>query len=112
LVLVGWLSSSKWLAACPASAMSPQTVPPAAIQPLPGVAEAVNKGFDLLASHDAAGAEAAFRKAIDLQPELEMAHRGWGCLCGLAATMKRHCANCKWPHASTLRTWMRIMRWE
>jgi len=47
-------------------------------QLLPGVAEAVNKGFDLLARHDAAGAEAAFRQAIDLQPELEMAHRGLG----------------------------------
>ncbi len=47
-------------------------------QPLPGVAEAVNKGFDLLARNDAAGAEAAFRQAIELQPELELAHRGLG----------------------------------
>ena len=59
-------------------AMVQQTVLPAATQPLPGVAEAVNKGFDLLSQNDAAGAEAAFRKAIDLQPELEMAHRGLG----------------------------------
>jgi tetratricopeptide (TPR) repeat protein len=58
--------------------MSPQATLPATTQPLPGVAEAVNKGFDLLASHDAAGAETAFRKAIDLQPELELAHRGLG----------------------------------
>ena len=45
---------------------------------LPGVAEAVNKGFDLLGRNDAAGAEAAFRQAIDLEPEVEMAHRGLG----------------------------------
>jgi len=55
-----------------------QTALPAATQPLPGVAEAVNKGFDLLSHNDAAGAEAAFRKAIDLQPEFAVAHRGLG----------------------------------
>ena len=59
-------------------AMAQQTALPAATQPLPGVADLVNRGFDLLARHDAAGAEAAFRQAIDLQPELEMAHRGLG----------------------------------
>jgi tetratricopeptide (TPR) repeat protein len=57
---------------------STQAALPGSAQPLPGVAEAVNKGFDLLARHDAAGAEAAFRQAIDLQPEFEMAHRGLG----------------------------------
>ena len=55
-----------------------QAAAPASTQLLPGVAEAVNKGFDLLARHDPAGAEAAFRQAIELQPELEMAHRGLG----------------------------------
>jgi len=78
LVLLCWLSCLSGLQPAWASAMSPQSAVPAATQPLPGVAEAVNKGFDLLASHDAAGAEAAFRKAVDLQPELEMAHRGLG----------------------------------
>ena len=78
LVLTGWLFSLSGLQPAWASSMPQQTALPAATQPLPGVAEAVNKGFDLLASHDAAGAEAAFRKAIDLQPELEMAHRGLG----------------------------------
>ena len=55
-----------------------QAAAPASPQLLPGVAEAVDKGFDLLARQDAPGAEAAFRHAIDLQPELEMAHRGLG----------------------------------
>jgi len=55
-----------------------QATAPASTQLLPGVAEAVNKGFDLLARRDPAGAEAAFRQAIELQPELEMAHRGLG----------------------------------
>jgi len=55
-----------------------QTAAPASPQLLPGVAEAVNKGFDLLSRQDAAGAEAAFRHAIELQPELELAHRGLG----------------------------------
>ncbi len=61
-----------------ASAKVQQSALPASTQLLPGVAEAVNKGFDLLARQDAAGAEAAFRQAIELQPELEMAHRGLG----------------------------------
>jgi len=34
------------------------------------------QGFDLLSRHDAPGAEKAFRDAIDVQPELEPAHRG------------------------------------
>jgi tetratricopeptide (TPR) repeat protein len=78
LVLAGWLSFLSGLQPALASAMPQQTVLPAATQPLPGVAEAVNKGFDLLSRNDAAGAEAAFRGAIDLQPELEMGHRGLG----------------------------------
>jgi tetratricopeptide (TPR) repeat protein len=60
------------------SAAPQQTAAPASPQLLPGVAEAVNKGFDLLSRRDPAGAEAAFRQAIELQPELEMAHRGLG----------------------------------
>ena len=34
------------------------------------------QGFDLLSQHDEAGAEKAFRQAIDVQPEVEAAHRG------------------------------------
>ena len=78
LVLASWLSFISGLQHARASVMSGQNALPAARQPLPGVAEAVNKGFNLLSRNDAAGAEAAFRKAIDLQPELEMAHRGLG----------------------------------
>ncbi len=36
------------------------------------------QGFDRLDQHDAAGAEKAFRQAIDVQPEVEAAHRGLG----------------------------------
>ena len=79
---------------------------------LPGVAEAVNKGFDLLGRNDAAGAEAAFRQAIDLQPEVEMAHRGLGLALRAGGRMRRPCANWKWRRASTLRTRMRITRWR
>jgi len=71
-----WVSSPGGLAL--ASVKAQQIALPASTQPLPGVAEVLNKGFDLLARRDAAGAEAAFRQAIDLQPELEMAHRGLG----------------------------------
>jgi tetratricopeptide (TPR) repeat protein len=42
------------------------------------VADAVARGFDLLARHNAAGAEAAFREAIARQPESQPAHRGLG----------------------------------
>ena len=41
-------------------------------------AEAIARGFDLLERNDAAGAEAAFRKAVEAQPEAELAHRGLG----------------------------------
>jgi len=74
LILAGWLPAASGFQ----PAWAQQAASPASTQLLPGVAEAVNKGFDLLAGHDAAGAEAAFRQAIDLQPELEMAHRGLG----------------------------------
>ena len=36
------------------------------------------QGFDLLGQHDATGAEKAFRQAIEVQPEVEPAHRGLG----------------------------------
>ena len=48
LVLASWLSSLGGLPPAWASAMARQTALPASTQPLPGVAEAVNKGFDLL----------------------------------------------------------------
>jgi len=40
--------------------------------------EAVATGYNLLARHDAAGAEAAFRQAIEALPESQPAHRGLG----------------------------------
>ncbi|MBZ5515809.1 MAG: tetratricopeptide repeat protein [Acidobacteriia bacterium] len=53
-----------------------QTVaaPPAADQ----AAALVTRGYRLLEQRDAAGAEAAFRQAIEIQPELAEAHRGLG----------------------------------
>ena len=74
----GWFSGERSERAQRENAAPQQAAAPAAPQLLPGVAEAINKGFDLLARRDAAGAEAAFRQAIELQPELEMAHRGLG----------------------------------
>lgn len=38
----------------------------------------IQQGFDLLGQHDARGAEKAFRQAIEVQPEVEPAHRGLG----------------------------------
>jgi Tfp pilus assembly protein PilF len=40
------------------------------------VNDLILQGFDLLSQHDAAGAEKAFRQAIDAQPEVESSHRG------------------------------------
>jgi len=36
------------------------------------------QGFDRLGEHDAAGADKAFRQAVEVQPEVEAAHRGLG----------------------------------
>jgi tetratricopeptide (TPR) repeat protein len=36
------------------------------------------QAFELLGEHDAVGAEKAFRQAIEVQPEVEAAHRGLG----------------------------------
>jgi tetratricopeptide (TPR) repeat protein len=47
-------------------------------QPMGQVAVLVAQGFKLLDQRDAAGAEAAFREAIEIQPELADAHRGLG----------------------------------
>jgi tetratricopeptide (TPR) repeat protein len=78
LVMVGCPFSLSSLLPARTSALAQQTALPASTQPLPGVSEVINKGFDMLSRNDAAGAEAEFRKAIELQPELEMAHRGLG----------------------------------
>jgi tetratricopeptide (TPR) repeat protein len=40
--------------------------------------EFILQGFDLLGQHNAQGAEAAFRQAIEVQPEAQPAHRGLG----------------------------------
>jgi tetratricopeptide (TPR) repeat protein len=78
LLLAGCLTSLGGLQPAQTFAGAPQTTLPSSVQPSPEAAALVNKGFDLLSGKDAAGAEEAFRKAIDLQPELEMAHRGLG----------------------------------
>src|SRR2546428_10657736 len=44
----------------------------------PQAADLVAQGFELLSRNDALHAEAAFRKAIEVQPELAAAHRGLG----------------------------------
>src|SRR2546428_384961 len=44
----------------------------------PQAADLVAQGFELLSRNDALHAEAAFRKAIEVQPELAAAHRGMG----------------------------------
>src|SRR5579862_239398 len=40
--------------------------------------ELILQGFDDLSQHDPSKAETAFRQAIEIQPELESAHRGLG----------------------------------
>src|SRR3989441_3659877 len=44
----------------------------------PQAADLVAQGFELLSRNDALHAEAAFRKAIEIQPEFAAAHRGLG----------------------------------
>src|SRR2546426_8426325 len=50
----------------------------AAARSSPQAADLVAQGFELLSRNDALHAEAAFRKAIEIQPELAAAHRGLG----------------------------------
>ncbi|MBZ5564523.1 MAG: tetratricopeptide repeat protein [Acidobacteriia bacterium] len=50
----------------------------AAPQVSPQAAEQIARGFELLGRNDASAAEAAFRQAIEVQPEAELAHRGLG----------------------------------
>ena len=64
-----------------AGAATPKPFAQAAAQARPAKAaasDAVANGYDLLARHDVAGAEAAFRQAIEAVPESEPAHRGLG----------------------------------
>ena len=53
---------------------------PASSPPVGQISKEANdlilQGYDLLSRHDAAGAENAFRQAIEVQPEVEPAHRG------------------------------------
>jgi tetratricopeptide (TPR) repeat protein len=54
-----------------------QTPPPAQVGAVsPQAHELILQGFDLFSQHDGPGAEKAFREAIDIQPEVEAAHRG------------------------------------
>src|SRR2546422_8293284 len=48
------------------------------LQGSPQAADLDAQGFELLSRNDALHAEAAFRKAIEIQPELAAAHRGLG----------------------------------
>lgn len=59
-----------------ANASQAQTVAPPEVNDHAAVL--VAQGFKLLDQHDAAGGEAAFRQAIEIQPELAEAHRGLG----------------------------------
>ncbi len=49
-----------------------------AVQVTKQASDLILQGFDYLGQHDAAGAEKAFRAAIEIQPEVEAAHRGLG----------------------------------
>ena len=56
---------------------------PTAVSAPPGqvskqASDLILQGFELLGQHDAVGAEKAFRQAIEVQPEVEPAHRGLG----------------------------------
>ncbi len=51
-----------------------QSLPQASVQ----APEFIVRGFELLSRNDPVSAEAAFRKAVDTQPELAAAHRGLG----------------------------------
>ena len=57
-------------------AASPPVYPAASQADSGQAAEFVDHGFDLLSTHDRNNAEAAFRKAIELKPDLSRAHRG------------------------------------
>ena len=41
-------------------------------------ADLIQQGYEVLSEHDAVGAEHMFRQAIEVQPEVEAAHRGLG----------------------------------
>ncbi len=64
---------------CIAGALSAraQTPPPAQVEAVsPHAHELILHGYDLLSNHHAPEAEKAFRQAIEVQPEVESAHRG------------------------------------
>ncbi len=72
-------------AMCPAipSAAAPRQASQNAVTPPAGqvskqASDLILQAFELLGQHDAAGAEKAFRQAIEVQPEVEPAHRGLG----------------------------------
>ncbi len=56
----------------------PPAATSAAVQVTKQAGDLILQGFDRLGQHDAAGAEKAFRAAIEIQPEVEAAHRGLG----------------------------------
>jgi tetratricopeptide (TPR) repeat protein len=66
------------LAAAAPQQASEQTPAAPVVQISRQATEFILQGFDLLGQHNAPGAEAAFRQAIEVQPEAEPAHRGLG----------------------------------
>jgi tetratricopeptide (TPR) repeat protein len=67
-------------AARPAPGAAPQADAPP--QPSAQALRLINQGFDQLARNAAPQAEASFRQAIEIQPELAAAHRGLGLALG------------------------------
>jgi Tfp pilus assembly protein PilF len=56
----------------------PPAAPQSSVQVTRQAGDLILQGFDHLGQHDAPGAEKAFRAAIEIQPEVESAHRGLG----------------------------------
>jgi tetratricopeptide (TPR) repeat protein len=71
-----FLNAGGLTAAVPSPGAVAQTV--AQTPPSGQALRLVNQGFEFLARNGAAQAEAAFRQAIEIQPELAAAHRGLG----------------------------------
>ncbi len=71
LLILSWLCTAPYRGVFASSAAGfPRSSPQAS--------ELIAQGFELLSRNDAAGAEAAFRKAADAQPEVAAAHQGLG----------------------------------
>lgn len=83
LALALWLAPSAPAAGQAAEGKPSQAAGSASLtvpqpQVSPQAHELILQGFDLLSRNDAAAAEKSFRQAIEVQPEVEQAHRGLG----------------------------------